>query len=123
MIFDLQDVGVRFYTYISTLHYVMEACAENNIPLVIFDRPNPNGSIIDGPSIRTGICSFVGMHPIPVLHGMTIGEYGQMINGEKWLKNEVQCQIICGNLHGLHQRNALQPTGKTISEFTERSGN
>jgi len=93
MIFDLQDVGVRFYTYISTLHYVMEACAENNIPVVIFDRPNPNGSIIDGPVLEMEFSSFVGMHPIPVLHGMTIGEYGQMINGEKWLKNGIQCQL------------------------------
>lgn len=99
MIFDLQDVGVRFYTYISTLHYVMEACAENNIPLIIMDRPNPNGSIIDGPVLEKEFSSFVGMHPVPVLHGMTIGEYAQMINGEKWLKDGVQCQIYvigCG---------------------------
>ncbi|MBE8723497.1 exo-beta-N-acetylmuramidase NamZ family protein [Flavobacterium hungaricum] len=93
MIFDLQDVGARFYTYISSLHYVMEACAENNIPLIVFDRPNPNGSIVDGPLLEKEFTSFVGMHPIPLLHGMTIGEYAQMINGQKWLKNDVQCKL------------------------------
>jgi uncharacterized protein YbbC (DUF1343 family) len=93
MLFDLQDVGARFYTYISTLHYVMEACAENNIPLIILDRPNPNGNIIDGPVLDTLHRSFVGMHPIPVLHGMTIGEYGKMINGEKWLSEGIQCNL------------------------------
>lgn len=93
MVFDLQDVGARFYTYISSLHYVMEACAENNIPLIVLDRPNPNGSIVDGPILEKEFTSFVGMHPIPVLHGMTIGEYALMINGEKWLKNGVRCQL------------------------------
>ena len=93
MIFDIQDVGARFYTYISTLHYVMEACAENNILLLVLDRPNPNGNIVDGPVLEQEFASFVGMHPIPVLHGMTIGEYAQMINGEKWLKNGVQCEL------------------------------
>lgn len=93
LVFDLQDVGARFYTYISSLHYVMEACAENNIPLIILDRPNPNGSIVDGPILEKEFTSFVGMHPIPTLHGMTIGEYGQMINGEKWLKNGIQCKL------------------------------
>ena len=94
MIFDIQDVGARFYTYISTLHYVMEACAETNIPMLILDRPNPNGHYIDGPVLETENKSFVGMHPIPITHGMTIGEYAQMINGEKWLENGVQCNII-----------------------------
>ncbi|UOK43610.1 MULTISPECIES: exo-beta-N-acetylmuramidase NamZ family protein [Flavobacterium] len=93
MVFDLQDVGARFYTYISSLHYVMEACAENNIPLIVLDRPNPNGGIIDGPVLEKEYASFVGMHPIPVLHGMTIGEYAKMINGEKWLKNGVHCVL------------------------------
>lgn len=93
MIFDLQDVGARFYTYISSLHYVMEACAENNIPLIVFDRPNPNGSIVDGPLLEKEFTSFVGMHPIPLLHGMTIGEYAQMVNGEKWLKDGAQCKL------------------------------
>lgn len=93
IIFDLQDVGVRFYTYISSLHYIMEACAENNIQLLVFDRPNPNGTIIDGPILEKENTSFVGMHPIPLLHGMTIGEYAQMINGEKWLKNGIKCNL------------------------------
>jgi len=93
MVFDLQDVGLRFYTYISTLHYVMEACAENNIPLIVLDRPNPNGNIVDGPILEKEFTSFVGMHPIPVLYGMTIGEYGKMINGEKWLKNGAQSKL------------------------------
>lgn len=93
MVFDIQDVGARFYTYISSLHYVMEACAENNIPLLLLDRPNPNGSIIDGPILEPIYTSFVGMHPVPVLYGMTIGEYAQMINGEKWLKNSIQCDL------------------------------
>nr|WP_205618137.1 DUF1343 domain-containing protein [Tamlana sedimentorum] len=93
VIFDIQDVGARFYTYISSLHYVMEACAEANIPVIIFDRPNPNGHIIDGPILEIENQSFVGMHPIPVVHGMTIGEYAKMINGEKWLKNGVECDL------------------------------
>jgi len=100
MIFDIQDVGARFYTYISTLHYVMEACAENNIELIVLDRPNPNGTIVDGPILEPEYKSFVGMHPIPVLHGMTIGEYAKMINGEKWLTNGIQCKlkvIPCAN--------------------------
>lgn len=93
VIFDIQDVGARFYTYISTLHYVMEACAENNIELLILDRPNPNGYSVDGPVLDTAYKSFVGMHPIPITHGMTIGEYAQMINGEGWLQNKVQCKL------------------------------
>ncbi len=93
MVFDLQDVGARFYTYISSLHYIMEACAENNIQLIVLDRPNPNGAIVDGPILEKEYASFVGMHPIPLLHGMTIGEYAKMINGEKWLKNGIQCNL------------------------------
>lgn len=94
LIFDIQDVGVRFYTYISSLHYVMEACAENNTPLLILDRPNPNGHYVDGPVLNPKHKSFVGMHPVPLVHGMTIGEYAQMINGEKWLDKGIQCKII-----------------------------
>lgn len=93
MIFDIQDVGARFYTYISTMHYVMEACAENNIPLIILDRPNPNGHFVDGPILEEKYKSFIGMHPVPIVHGMTVGEYAQMINGEKWLENKVQCDL------------------------------
>lgn len=100
MLFDIQDVGARFYTYISTLHYIMESCAENNIPLIVLDRPNPNIKIIDGPILEKEHSSFVGMHTIPVLHGMTICEYAQMINGEKWLKNGINCKLTvipCSN--------------------------
>jgi uncharacterized protein YbbC (DUF1343 family) len=93
VVFDIQDVGVRFYTYISTLHYVMEACAEYNIPIVVLDRPNPNGDYIDGPVLEMEHRSFVGMHPVPVVHGMTIGEYALMINGENWLKDSLQCDL------------------------------
>lgn len=93
LLFDLQDVGARFYTYISSLHYVMEACAENNVELIVLDRPNPNGNIVDGPILEKEYSSFVGMHQIPVLHGMTIGEYALMINGEKWLKDSIQCKV------------------------------
>jgi uncharacterized protein YbbC (DUF1343 family) len=93
VIYDIQDVGVRFYTYISTLHYVMEACAENGKKLLILDRPNPNGHYIDGPVLKKEFSSFVGMHPVPVVYGMTVGEYAQMINGEEWLKNGIQCDI------------------------------
>lgn len=93
MIFDMQDVGVRFYTYISTLHYVMEACAENGIPLLVMDRPNPNAFYVDGPVLEIKHQSFVGMHPVPVVYGMTIGEYAQMINGEGWLKDKKKCQL------------------------------
>ncbi|QXP59896.1 exo-beta-N-acetylmuramidase NamZ domain-containing protein [Olleya sp. HaHaR_3_96] len=93
VLFDIQDVGARFYTYISSLHYVMEACAEQNKQLIVLDRPNPNGHYIDGPILEMEHSSFVGMHPVPVVHGLTIGEYAKMINGEKWLKNGVQCNL------------------------------
>ena len=93
LVFDIQDVGARFYTYISHLHYIMEACAEQNIPLLILDRPNPNGHYIDGPILEAKYKSFIGMHPIPIVHGMTIGEYAQMINGEGWLKDHVKTDI------------------------------
>jgi uncharacterized protein YbbC (DUF1343 family) len=93
IVFDIQDVGARFYTYISTLHYVMEACAENNIELLVLDRPNPNAHYVDGPILDTAYQSFVGMHPIPIVHGLTIGEYAQMINGSFWLKDSIQCNL------------------------------
>lgn len=94
IIFDLQDVGARFYTYISSLHYLMEACAEQGKQVIVLDRPNPNIHIVDGPVLDMKHTSFVGMHPIPVLHGMTIGEYAQMINGEKWLKDGLKSNLI-----------------------------
>lgn len=93
VIYDIQDVGVRFYTYISTLHYVMEACAENGKQLVVLDRPNPNGHYIDGPIRDPEHRSFVGMHPVPIVYGMTIGEYAMMINGEKWLRDGLACKM------------------------------
>lgn len=94
LLFDLQDVGLRFYTYISTLHYVMEACAEAGIPVIVLDRPNPHAAYTDGPVLDTACCrSFVGMHPVPVVYGMTIGEYARMIQGEHWLKNGIDCDL------------------------------
>lgn len=98
LIFDIQDVGTRYYTYISTLHYIMEACAENNISLIVLDRPNPNSHYIDGPVLETEFSSFVGMHPVPIVYGMTIGEYALMINGEQWIKKKCDLKIIpCKN--------------------------
>ncbi len=100
IVFDIQDVGVRFYTYSSTMHLVMEACAENGKELLIFDRPNPNGSYIDGPILNMDYQSFVGMHPVPLIHGMTLGEYAGMINGERWLRDSMQCRLTvipCAN--------------------------
>lgn len=93
ILFDIQDVGVRYYTYISTMHYVMEACAENDILFIVLDRPNPNGFYVDGPVLEKGFESFVGLHPVPVVHGMTVGEYAQMINGEGWLKAGISCEL------------------------------
>jgi len=93
MIYDIQDVGVRFYTYISTLHYVMESCAENHIPLLVFDRPDPLGHYIDGPLLEPEFRSFVGMHPIPVVYGLTPGELASMINGEGWLTGGARCDL------------------------------
>lgn len=104
IIFDIQDVGARFYTYISTLHYVMEACAEVNLPLLLLDRPNPNGHYIDGPLLDTAFRSFVGMHPVPVVHGMTIGEYACMINGERWLAAGLQCSLEVITVIGYHHQ-------------------
>ncbi len=93
VLFDLQDVGVRFYTYISTMSYVMEVAAENHIPVIVLDRPNPNGFYVDGPVLRTENKSFVGMHEVPAVYGMTIGEYAMMVNGEGWLKDHVTCDL------------------------------
>ncbi|APY09597.1 hypothetical protein BWZ20_05015 [Winogradskyella sp. J14-2] len=110
MVFDIQDVGVRFYTYISTLHYVMEACAENNVKLLILDRPNPNGNYIDGPKLEKKHSSFLGMHTIPLVHGMTIGEYAEMINGEGWLKDNAKCDITIVEMeHYNHEKTYSLP--------------
>ncbi len=93
VLFDIQDVGARFYTYISSLQYMMEACAENKIPMVILDRPNPNGFYIDGPVLEATNKSFVGMQAIPIVHGMTVGEYAMMLNGERGLNNNLKCNL------------------------------
>lgn len=93
LIFDIQDVGARFYTYISTMHYIMEAAAENDKKVIVLDRPNPNGHYVDGPILETGFTSFVGMHQVPIVHGMTVGEYAKMINGEDWLANGKKCDL------------------------------
>lgn len=93
VLFDIQDVGLRYYTYLSSMHYMMESCAEAGVPLVILDRPNPNGSYVDGPVLDMKYRSFVGMHPIPVAHGMTLGELAGMINGEGWLRDGLVCDV------------------------------
>jgi uncharacterized protein YbbC (DUF1343 family) len=114
MVFDIQDVGARFYTYLSTLQYVMEACAENHIELLILDRPNPNGFYVDGPVLDTAFRSFVGLNPIPVVFGLTVAEYAQMINGEGWLKNHVQCKLkiikVANYTHNLGYKLPVNPS-------------
>ncbi len=106
LIFDLQDVGTRFYTYISTMTYIMEAAAENNIPLIVLDRPNPNGFYVDGPVLEPENKSFVGLHQVPVVYGLTIGEYALMVNGEYWLSDSLQCDLTIIPL-GDYDRNAI----------------
>jgi uncharacterized protein YbbC (DUF1343 family) len=93
VVFDIQDVGTRFYTYISTLHYLLEACAENSVSCVVLDRPDPNGFYVDGNILDTAYRSFVGLDPVPVVHGMTVGEYALMLNGEGWLSNDLKCDL------------------------------
>jgi uncharacterized protein YbbC (DUF1343 family) len=100
VLFDLQDVGARFYTYISSMHYMMEACAENNVKIIVLDRPNPNGFYVDGPVLEERFRSFVGMHQVPVVHGMTVGEYAKMINEEGWLLNKVKCNLVVVPVEG-----------------------
>jgi len=114
MLFDLQDVGTRFYTYVSTLSYVLEACAEKGIPVVVLDRPNPNGDYVDGPVLKPGFESFVGLHPVPVVHGMTLGEYANMARGERWLKGAEQLNLTVvrctGWTHSARFAPALPPS-------------
>ena len=93
MVFDMQDVGCRFFTYISTLYYIIESCAENHLPLLVLDRPNPNGEYVAGPVMKDGLKSFVGLLPVPVVHGCTIGEMALMINGERWHQAKDKCQL------------------------------
>ena len=104
VVFDLQDVGVRCYTYLSTLHYVMEACAEHQCSMIVLDRPNPNGHYVDGPLLDLKFQSFVGKHAIPLVHGMTLGEMACMINGEGWLQEQRQCSLtVIPVKHYTHQ--------------------
>ena len=114
LLFDIQDVGVRFYTYTSTLHYVMEAAMEQQKKVIVLDRPDPNGFYVDGPVLDTAYRSFVGMHPVPIVHGMTIGEYARMINGEGWLKGGMRCDLTViectGYAHGHFTNVALPPS-------------
>ncbi|MBD0833319.1 exo-beta-N-acetylmuramidase NamZ family protein [Aestuariibaculum sediminum] len=124
MLFDIQDVGVRFYTYLSTLHYIMEACAELNIPVIVLDRPNPNGHYVDGPVLEEDVKSFVGMHPVPIVYGMTIGEYGKMINGEQWLKDSVRCNLTVVPLkHYTHKLQYDLPIKPSPNLFNAKSIN
>ncbi|MBW7676496.1 exo-beta-N-acetylmuramidase NamZ family protein [Chryseobacterium chendengshani] len=104
VLFDIQDVGVRFYTYISTLTYLMEAGAENNVEILVLDRPNPHDGYIDGPVLKKKWESFVGMHEVPVVYGLTIGEYGKMVNGEKWLKEGVQAKYTLIPMQKYHKK-------------------
>lgn len=103
VLFDIQDVGVRFYTYISTLTYVMEAGAENNVEVMVLDRPNPHDGYIDGPVLKKKWTTFVGMHEVPVIYGLTVGEYGKMVNGEKWLKNGVEAKYTLIPMQDYHK--------------------
>jgi uncharacterized protein YbbC (DUF1343 family) len=112
ILFDLQDVGVRFYTYLSTLHYVMESCAENNIEIIVLDRPNPNANYIDGPVLKENSKSFVGLHPVPILYGLTIGEYAKMINGEKWLNNKIQAKLTVIKMNNYNRKYEYQLKSK-----------
>ncbi len=120
VIYDIQDVGVRFYTFISTLHYVMEACAEEKKQLLVLDRPNPNGHYVDGPVLETDYKSFVGMHEVPIVYGMTIGEYAMMVNGEKWLSGSNYCNlwiIPCKNYtHKTKYKLSVSPSPNLRSE-------
>jgi uncharacterized protein YbbC (DUF1343 family) len=114
IVFDIQDVGARFFTYISTLHYIMEAAAENNIKVIVLDRPNPNGYWVNGPVLDTAYRSFVGMHPVPIAHGLTVGEYAKMINGEGWLAGKKKCDLtvirIFGYAHILRYQLPINPS-------------
>jgi len=114
MLFDIQDAGARFFTYISSMHEVMEACAKNNKPLIVLDRPNPLGDYVDGPIRKDGFKSFVGLHQIPVVHGLTVAELAKMINGEKWLEQGRQCKLTVIKMenydHSMHYSLPIKPS-------------
>jgi len=124
VLFDIQDAGARFFTYISSMHEVMEACAKNNKPFVVFDRPNPLGDYVDGPIRRDGFESFVGMHPIPIVHGLTVGELAKMINGENWLEGGAQCNLTVikmGNYnHSMHYSLPIKPSPNLPTDLSIR---
>lgn len=124
VLFDIQDVGARFYTYISTMSLVMEACAEVQKPVIVLDRPNPNGYYIDGPVLKPGFESFVGMHPVPVVHGMTVGEYARMVNGQFWLKDSVACDLtvvqVLGYTHETRYELPVAPSPNLPNELAIR---
>lgn len=109
LLFDMQDMGVRFFTYISTLTYVMEACAEQGKKIVVLDRPNPHAHYIDGPVLKKGFESFVGLHPVPIVYGMTIGEYARMVNGEGWLKNGIKADLTVVKIREYNRRKRYFP--------------
>jgi uncharacterized protein YbbC (DUF1343 family) len=122
LIYDIQDVGVRFYTYINTLQHVMEACADNNKELLILDRPNPNGYYVDGPILDPKLKSGVGINPIPITHGLTIAEYAQMLNGEGWLANKAICKIkIIKNANYTHSMPYVLPVKPSPNLNTAQS--
>lgn len=112
IIFDIQDVGARFYTYISTMHYLMEACAENDKALLVLDRPNPNGDYVAGPILQEEHKSFIGMHPIPIVHGLTVAELAGMINGEKWLSGGIMCTLEIVPMENYHHQLRYEPPVK-----------
>ncbi|MCS6833435.1 MAG: DUF1343 domain-containing protein [Flammeovirgaceae bacterium] len=122
VVFDIQDVGARFYTYISTMHYVMEACAEFQKTFVVLDRPNPNGFYVDGPVLDLKYRSFVGMHPIPIVHGLTVGELAQMIVGEKWISAPLTLHVIpCMNYTHTHSyRLPVRPSPNLTNDHAIR---
>jgi len=122
MIFDIQDVGVRFYTYINTLQHVMEACAANKKEVMIFDRPNPNGFYVDGPILDPKFKSGIGLQPIPIVHGLTVGEYAQMLNGEGWLKDKLKCKItVIKNANYTHDMPYVLPVKPSPNLNTAQS--
>ena len=122
VLFDIQDVGVRFFTFISTLTYAMEACALNGKRIIVLDRPNPNAGYVDGPVLEQNFKSFVGMHPVPIVYGMTIGEYAKMINGEHWLPNNLTCDLqvieVLNYKHGTRNVVTIPPSPNLNSELS-----
>lgn len=122
VIFDIQDVGTRFYTYISTMSLVMEACADAGIEVFVFDRPNPNGYYVDGPVLKPGFESFVGMHPVPVVHGLTVGEYAKMVLGEGWLNSSKPCALTVVPMLGYtHKTPYVLPVAPSPNLPTEQA--